>query len=149
MTTSPVSAWISLSTAESPGDYVTDLLDCIAQFRELPCAIRTVHGPEFTSRAMNRPAYGNGIDLKLIAPGNPTPNAYIETFNAKFRDEGRKADHLNSMAHARVLIGRRRRDYNENPPYSSLGRDRRPNLPRATTGNRLVLQLRTLRTKPW
>jgi putative transposase len=104
------------------GGYVTHVLDQIAQFRGLPGAIRTDQGPEFTSRAMDRWAYGKGIDLKLIAAGKPTQNAYIESFNGKFRDECLNDHHFNNLAHARVLIGQWRRDYNENRPHSSLGR---------------------------
>ena len=69
------------------GEYVTHVLERIGQFRGLPQAIRTDQGPEFTSRAMDRWAYGRGIELKLIAAGKPTQNAYIESFNGKFRDE--------------------------------------------------------------
>ncbi len=104
------------------GGYVTNVLDQIAQFRGSPGAIRTDQGPEFTSRAMDRWAYGRGINLKLIAAGKPTQNAYIESFNGKFRDECLNDHHFNNLAHARVLIAQWRRDYNENRPHSSLGR---------------------------
>jgi putative transposase len=104
------------------GGYVTNVLDHIAQFTGLPSAIRTDQGSEFTSRAMDRWAYGKGIDLKLITAGKPTQNAYIESFNGKFRDECPNDHHFNNLAHARALIGQWRRDYNENRPHSSLGR---------------------------
>jgi putative transposase len=104
------------------GGYVTNVLDRIAQFRGYPGAIRTDQGPEFTSRAMDRWAYGKGINLKLIAAGKPTQNAYIESFNGKFRDECLNDHHFNNLAHARALITEWRRDYNENRPHSSLGR---------------------------
>jgi putative transposase len=54
------------------GGYVTHVLERISQFRGMPRAIRTDQGPEFTSRAMDRWAYGHGINLKLIAAGKPT-----------------------------------------------------------------------------
>ena len=57
------------------GNYVTRVLESIGQFRGLPRAIRTDQGPEFTSRALDRWAYGRGVDLKLIAAGKPTQNA--------------------------------------------------------------------------
>ena len=69
------------------GEYVTHVVDRVDQFRGLPRAIRTDRGPEFTSRAMDRWAYGKGIDLKLIAAGKPTQNANIGSFNGKFREE--------------------------------------------------------------
>jgi len=104
------------------GEYVTHVLERIGQFRGLPQAIRTDQGPEFTSRAMDRWAYGRGIDLKLIAAGKPTQNAYIESFNGKFRDECLNDHYFSTLAHARALIAEWRRDYNEARPHSSLGR---------------------------
>ena len=66
------------------GGYVARVLDAIGKFRGLPRAIRTDQGPEFTSRALDRWAYGCGVDLKLIAAGKPTQNAYIESLTASF-----------------------------------------------------------------
>jgi putative transposase len=104
------------------GGYVARVLDAIGQFRGLPRAIRTDQGPEFTSRALDRWAYGCGVDLKLIAAGKPTQNAYIESFNGKFRDECLNDHYFNNLAHARAVIAHWRRDYNETRPHSSLGR---------------------------
>ena len=104
------------------GGYVARVLEAIGQFRGLPRAIRTDQGPEFTSRALDRWAYGCGVDLKLIAAGKPTQNAYIESFNGKFRDECLNDHYFNTLAHARAVIADWRRDYNEARPHSSLGR---------------------------
>jgi putative transposase len=38
-------------------------------------------GSGFTSRALDRWAFGCGVDLKLIAAGKSTQNAYIKSFN--------------------------------------------------------------------
>ena len=59
------------------GGYVARVVDAIDKFRGLPRAIRTDQRPEFASRALDRWAYGCGVDLKLIAAGKPTQNAYI------------------------------------------------------------------------
>jgi putative transposase len=104
------------------GNYVARVLDSIGQFRGLPRAIRTDQGPEFTSRALDRWAYGCGVDLKLIAAGKPTQNAYIESFNGKFRDECLNDHYFKNLAHARAVITEWRRDYNQIRPHSSLGR---------------------------
>lgn len=104
------------------GEYVSRVLAQIGQFRGLPKAIRTDQGPEFTSRALDRWAYRQGVDLKLIAAGKPTQNAYIESFNGKFRDECLNDHYFTNLAHARVVIGEWRRDYNEVRPHSSIGR---------------------------
>ena len=104
------------------GEYVSRVLAEISQFRGLPKAIRTDQGPEFTSRALDRWAYERRIDLKLIAAGKPTQNAYIESFNGKFRDECLNDHYFNNLAHARAIIAEWRRDYNEARPHSSIGR---------------------------
>ena len=104
------------------GAYVARVLQTIGQFRGLPRAIRTDQGPEFTSRALDRWAYGCGVDLKLIAAGKPTQNAYIESFNGKFRDECLNDHYFNNLEHARALIAAWRRDYNEARPHSGIGR---------------------------
>jgi putative transposase len=104
------------------GNYVARVLEAIGQFRGLPRAIRTDQGPEFTSRALDRWAYGCGVDLKLIAAGKPTQNAYIESFNGKFRDECLNDHYFSNLAHARAVIAAWRRDYNEARPHSGIGR---------------------------
>jgi putative transposase len=69
------------------GHYVVRVLERAAQFRGLPAAIRTDQGPEFTGKALDQWAYRHGVQLKLIEPGKPTQNAFIESFNGRFRDE--------------------------------------------------------------
>ena len=69
------------------GHDVTRVLDQAARFRGYPKAIRTNQGPEFTGRALDQWAYEHGVQLKRIQPGKSTQNAYIESFNGKFRGE--------------------------------------------------------------
>ena len=102
------------------GDYVTRVLDQVARFRGTPRAIRTDQGPEFTSQALDQWAYRNGVGLKLIQAGKPTQNAYIESFNGKFRDECLNEHWFSTLAEARTLINAWRRDYNEQRPHSAL-----------------------------
>ncbi len=102
------------------GDYVTRVLDRVAQFRGYPRAIRTDQGPEFTGKALDQWAYQHGVELKLIQAGKPTQNAYIESFNGKFRDECLNEHWFTSLPHARSLIATWRKDYNEQRPHSSL-----------------------------
>lgn len=102
------------------GLYVTRLLDRAALFRGYPQAIRTDQGPEFTGKALDQWAYTHGVTLMLIQAGKPTQNAYIESFNGKFRDECLNDHWFTSLAHARAVIGDWRRDYNEHRPHSAL-----------------------------
>lgn len=102
------------------GHYVTRILDQAIRFRGTPTAIRTDQGPEFTGKALDQWAYRNGVQLKLIQPGKPTQNAYIESFNGKFRDECLNEHWFTSLAQARILVAGWRRDYNECRPHSAL-----------------------------
>ena len=104
------------------GEYVVRLLEQAAQFRGYPLAIRTDQGPEFTSRAFMAWAAARGVRHLLNDAGCPTQNAYIESFNGKFRDECLNEQWFESLAQARLEIARWRRDYNELRPHSSLGR---------------------------
>lgn len=103
------------------GDEVVRTLEAIAAFRGYPEAICTDQGPEFTGKALEQWAYNNGVALKLIQAGKPTQNAYIESFNGKFRDECLNEHWFRDLNHARELIGNWRLDYNENRPHSALG----------------------------
>ena len=104
------------------GGYVVRVLEQAARFRGYPRAIRTDGGPEFTSRAFLGWAHARGIEHLLIEPGKPTQNAYIESFNGKFRDECLNEHWFETLAQARIEIATWRRDYNEVRPHSSCNR---------------------------
>ncbi|GHD56117.1 hypothetical protein GCM10007350_02600 [Jeongeupia chitinilytica] len=96
-------------------------LDEMARFRGYPAAIRADQGPEFTGKVLDQRAYQRGIRLKLIQPGKPTQNAFIESFNGKFRDECLNEHWFCSLMEARIRIAAWRRDCNECRPHSSIG----------------------------
>ena len=62
-----------------------------------------------------------GVALRLIEPGEPTQNAYIESFNGRFRDECLNEHWFTSLAHAQAVIETWRREYNEERPKKGLG----------------------------
>lgn len=103
------------------GLQLTRALDQLAKTRGLPKAIRTDNGKEFCSRAMLTWAHARGVQLFLIEPGKPNQNAYIESFNGRFRDECLNEHWFTSMRHAQVIIEAWRREYNEERPKKSLG----------------------------
>lgn len=45
------------------------------------------YGTEFTSMAILRWCQETGVAWHYIAPGKPTQNAFVESFNGRFRDE--------------------------------------------------------------
>ena len=100
---------------------VTRILDRLACERGLPGVLRTDNGLEFCGRAMLTWAHARGVTLRLIEPGKPTQNAYIESFNGRFRDECLNEHCFTSLAHAQVVIEAWRREYNEERPKKGLG----------------------------
>ncbi len=142
------------------GEYVTRVLDRVGQFRGLLQVIRTDQGPELTGNSLDRWAYRNRVMLRLIQAGEPTQNAYVESFNGTFRDECLNKHWFRSLAEAREIIGAWRADYNQRRPHSALGYQTpaefraawRAWLPGTPGGNRALevcSPTRTLRTNPW
>jgi transposase InsO family protein len=103
------------------GNHLTRVLDEICSKRGRPAVIRTDNGPEFTGKAMLTWAHRNGVTLRLIEPGKPNQNAYVESFNGRLRDECLNEHWFMSLAHARTVIEAWRREYNEERPKKSLG----------------------------
>jgi transposase InsO family protein len=103
------------------GEHLTRILDGICSQRGKPVVIRSDNGPEFTGKSMLTWAHRHGISLRLIEPGKPNQNAYVESFNGRLRDECLNEHWFTSLAHARVLIEAWRREYNEERPKRSLG----------------------------
>ena len=102
-------------------NHLVRILEQLAHTRGLPKAIRTDNGKEFCSRAMLNWAHTRGVQLFLIEPGKPNQNAYIESFNGRFRDECLNEHWFTSLQHARVVVETWRREYNEERPKRSLG----------------------------
>jgi putative transposase len=100
---------------------VTRVLDRLAVERGLPRVLRTDNALEFCGRAMLTWAHERGVALRLIEPGKPTQNAYIESFNGRLRDECLNEHWFTSLAHAQVVIEAWRREYNEERPKKGLG----------------------------
>jgi putative transposase len=86
----------------------------------LPLSIMIDNGPEFTSRAFLSWAQYNAIDLMFIQPGKPTQNAFIESFNGKFRDECLNMNWFMNLKQVKEIIANWQFDYNFNRPHSSL-----------------------------
>ena len=96
------------------------VLDKVALVRPLPTMIRVDHGPEFTSLALDAWAAEHGVKLAFTQPGKPTQNAYIESFNGRFRDECLNDHWFSTLHEARYRIEAWRQDYNLMRPHSAL-----------------------------
>jgi putative transposase len=70
-----------------PGARVVRVLERLAETIGLPQVLVCDYGPEFAGRTLDACAYHRGLELRFIRPGKPIENAYVESFNGKFRDE--------------------------------------------------------------
>lgn len=59
--------------------------------------------------------------MDFFRPGKPADNAFIESFNGRFRQECLKQHWFLSIEDAQLKIGQWRDDYNKSRPHSSLG----------------------------
>lgn len=103
------------------GQSLTRMLDRLKRTRGLPQIIRTDNGKEFCGKAMLTWAHDHGVSLRLIEPGKPNQNAYIESFNGRLRDECLNEHCFITLTHAQILIEAWRREYNEERPKKILG----------------------------
>ena len=69
------------------GADVVEVLERVCRAIGFPAAIRVDQGSEFVSRDLDLWAYQRGVTLDFSRPGKPTDNAFIESFNGKFRAE--------------------------------------------------------------
>ena len=103
------------------GRRVVDVLQRLVETRGKPAVLITDNGPEFAGRALDAWAYAQGIRLHFIEPGKPNQNAYVESFNGRFRDECLNEHWFLSLAQTRQIVEAWRLDYNAVRPHSSLG----------------------------
>ncbi len=103
------------------GEDVVQVLDRTCRRTGYPKAIRVDQGSEFISRDLDLWAYQHDVILDFSRPGKPTDNAFIESFNGKFRAECLNAHWFMSLEDAREKMEAWRRDYNEVRPHSAIG----------------------------
>lgn len=102
------------------GHALSEHLDTIAATRGYPNVLRCDNGPELISQALrNWAEHKTGITY--IPPGQPWNNGYIESFNARIRDECLNINSFYSLLHAQVIIGDWKHHYNHHRKHSSLG----------------------------
>jgi putative transposase len=102
------------------GRRLVRVLDSLCDEHGRPTTLVMDNGPELTSKALDAWAYRNGVELHFIQPGKPMQNAYVESFNGRFRDECLNEHWFADLAEAREVIEEWRQDYNEVRPHSSL-----------------------------
>lgn len=88
--------------------------------RSEPAMIVSDNGTEFTSNAILAWAKDHRVEWHYIAPGKPTQNAFVESFNGRLRDACLSEHLFNGLGEARRLIETWRQDYNTTRPHTSL-----------------------------
>jgi len=102
----------------------TDVIDVLSDLFILcgvPGHIRSDNGPEFVAKAVQEWITAVGAKTAYIAPGSPWENGFIESFNARLRDELLDGEIFYSLREAQVVIESWRRHYNTVRPHASLG----------------------------
>jgi len=103
------------------GQKVVRALERATRHCSCPEVIQVDNGSEFQSKALDAWADAHHVKLDFIRPGKPVDNCFIESFNARLRDECLNANVFVSLADARRKIEMWRLDYNEHRPHGSLG----------------------------
>lgn len=103
------------------GARVCRILDRLFLTRPLPETLILDNGPEFAGTALDAWAAQHGVHLHFIQPGKPVQNAFIESFNGKFRDECLNEHWFLTLQEAQLVIEAWRREYNEERTHSTIG----------------------------
>lgn len=100
---------------------VATLEGLVAQRGIAPENLRADNGPELTARVLREWCEQGSTATAYIEPGSPWQNAWVESFNARVRDELLDVEEFGSLAEAQVLAADYREDYNADHPHSALG----------------------------
>jgi putative transposase len=102
----------------------TDVIDVLTDLfilRGPPAFVRSDNGPEFVAKDVRSWIGAVGAKTAFIEPGSPWENGYVESFNARFRDELLNREIFYSLREAQILIEDWRKHYNTVRPHSALG----------------------------
>lgn len=101
----------------------TDVVDALTDLfilRGPPEYIRSDNGPEFVAQKVRDWIGAVGAKTAYIEPGSPWENGYIESFNARMRDELLDGELFYTLAEARIIIEQWRQHYIKVRPHSAL-----------------------------
>lgn len=93
----------------------------LASLDRRPKLLRSDNGPEFGSNAFRAWIDSTPIEHDFITPGKPNENAFIESFNSRFRDECLNEHVFRDLDDAKRKIREWESTYNEFHPHSTLG----------------------------
>jgi putative transposase len=99
---------------------VIDVLSDLFILRGVPGHIRSDNGPEFVAKAVQTWIATVGAKTAYIAPGSPWENGFIESFNARLRDELLDGEIFYSLKEVQIVIESWRRHYNRASQHPSV-----------------------------
>ena len=102
----------------------TDVIDALSDLFILggiPRYIRSDNGPELIAKEVRNWIEAVGAQCAFIEPGSPWENGYVESFNARLRDELLNGEIFYTLKEAQILIEQWRIHYNTIRPHSALG----------------------------
>ena len=100
---------------------VIDVLSDLFILRGVPGHIRSDNGPEFVAKAVQEWITAVGAKTAYITLGSPWENGYVESFNARLRDELLDGEIFYTLREAQIIIESWRRHFNTIRPHASLG----------------------------
>lgn len=100
---------------------VKDVMERLVREHGAPKFVRSDNGAEFIEQGLRDWLKSKQIDTLYIEPGSPWQNGYIESFNARLREECLNRELLYTLTEARVVIEDWRWKYNNIRPHRSLG----------------------------
>ena len=99
---------------------VVDVLRYLFAVRGRPKHIRSDNGPEFVAKLVRDWLAQAEVATLFIAKGSPWENGYVESFNARLRDELLNRELFLSVTEGQWVIDRWRNNYNHHRPHGSL-----------------------------
>jgi hypothetical protein len=90
---------------------VIDVISDLFILRGVPEHIRSDNGPEFVATAVQEWVGAVGAKTAYITPGSPWENGFIESFNARLRDELLDGEIFYTLREAQIIIESWRRYY--------------------------------------
>jgi putative transposase len=100
-----------------------DVIDTLADLfilHGVPGYIRSDNGPEFVAQAVQDWIAAVGAKTAYIEPGSPWENGYIESFNARLRDELLNGEIFYTLREAQIIIESWRRHYKRASQHPSV-----------------------------
>lgn len=85
---------------------VIEALSEVMKTRGMPRHLRSDNGPEFIAKALQAWLKRAKVGTLYVAPGSPWENGFVESFNARLRDELLEQELFTSLQEARLLARR-------------------------------------------